>query len=99
MNQETNPPGHQPKTFWPTPQQERLLRAALWQGDKALRAWEAWQAQIDWEHLLTQAQERLLILPLRETFTYLHGVFAAPIPPPVLHKLHSKSASRLDSGT
>lgn len=72
MNPETNPPGHQPKTFWPTPQQERLLRAALWQGDKALRAWEAWQAQIDWDDHLDEGSYRLL--PLLFHNLHQHGV-------------------------
>lgn len=36
---------------WPTPQQELMLKAALWQGAPALAAWEEWQATTDFEQL------------------------------------------------
>ena len=67
-----NPSGHQAKTFWPTPQQKLLLRAALWQGEKALQAWEAWQAQIDWNAYLDEGSYRLL--PLLFHNLHQHGV-------------------------
>jgi len=52
--------------------------------------------EIDWDRLVRQAHERPLILPLRETLTYLHKVFDAPILSAVLYKLHSKSTSRME---
>lgn len=36
---------------WPTPQQELLLRAALWQNAAGLDAWRQWKNQIDIERL------------------------------------------------
>lgn len=35
----------------PSPQQELLLQAALWQGDAARTAWDEWIAQVDIQHL------------------------------------------------
>ena len=36
---------------WPTPQQEWLLRAALLPGDDAVRFWEVWKSQVDFNNL------------------------------------------------
>ncbi len=49
---------------------------------------------IDWELLVRQAQDRLLVLPLRSTITYLARAFDAPIPDAVLAHLRSGAASR-----
>ena len=71
---------HQPKTFWPTPQQELLLRAALWQGEKALQAWEAWQKQIDWNDHLDEGSYRLLPL-------LFHNLHQQGVQHPIMQKL------------
>lgn len=62
----------------------------------AMMVLKAPPSAIDWQRLLTHAQERLLVLPLREALTYLHDVFAAPIPVSIVHKLCSKSTSRME---
>jgi hypothetical protein len=74
-----------------------LLGAAsiTWISD-AMMILRASSSAINWQRLVTHAQERLLVLPLREALTYLHDVFAAPIPAPIMHKLYSKSASRME---
>jgi len=46
-------------------------------------------SEIDWGHLLAQAQERHIVLPLKDTLTYLHNLLNAPIPEIVLRKLSS----------
>ena len=48
---------------------------------------------IDWDRLLRQAQDRLLVLPLRSTISYLTQVFEAPIPDAVLARLRSDAVS------
>ena len=55
---------HSPvQSCWPTPRQQLLLQATLWQGEKARRAWDAWRAQIDIENL-DEGSTRLLPLLL-----------------------------------
>lgn len=62
----------------------------------ALTILQAAPSVIHWQLLLTLARERLLVLPLREALTYLHGVFAAPIPIPVLRTLQSNATARME---
>ena len=50
--------------FWPTPQQELLLRAALSDGDESLPAWRAWRSDAD-PQLLDAGSARLLPLVYR----------------------------------
>jgi hypothetical protein len=86
---------------------DQLLQVCIDSGPSSGEASIAWIADammilkasslaIDWPRLLTQAQERLLVLPLREALAYLYDVFAAPIPAAIVHKLCSKSASRME---
>ncbi len=42
---------------------------------------------IDWQRFLLNVQKFHLILPMRETLTYLHEEFNAPIPEKVLHTI------------
>lgn len=51
------------QSCWPTPQQQLLLQATLWQGERALAAWEQWRSLIDIEHL-DEGSTRLLPLLL-----------------------------------
>jgi hypothetical protein len=44
-------------------------------------------SEIDWDHLLAQAQERYIVLPLKDTLAYLHNLLNASIPERVLRKL------------
>lgn len=46
----------------PTPQQELLLRAALWQGDAARVAWEQWRAEVRLPQLDVGSQRLLPLL-------------------------------------
>jgi len=46
-------------------------------------------SEIDWDRLLAQVQERHIVLPLKDTLTYLHNLLNAPIPERVLRKLSS----------
>jgi len=39
------------QTFWPTAQQELLLRASLLKGKQATDAWEEWISTVDIDHL------------------------------------------------
>lgn len=50
-----------PETFWPTPHEEQLLKAALLNGPQAVTAWNAWYAEADIDHL-EPASFRLLPL-------------------------------------
>jgi hypothetical protein len=53
---------------WPTPHDELLLKATLWQGEEALLAWQAWRADCDLD-IVTAGPQRLLPLLRRN----LHG--------------------------
>lgn len=68
------------KSFRPTPQQELLLRASLFEEQEALQAWEAWKAQINWNDYLDAGSFRLL--PLLFHNLQQHGV-----QDPLMHKL------------
>jgi hypothetical protein len=51
---------------WPTPEQELLLRAALWPGDEAIAAWSEWASRVDFlGDYLDEASFRLLPLVYR----------------------------------
>lgn len=50
--------------------------------------------EIDWNRLITQTQERFLVLPLKDTLTYLRNVLDASIPPAVLQGIQSIPASK-----
>jgi len=47
--------------FWPTMKEEMLLKAALLEGEQAIRAWQKWRANLDTDRLDTAS---LQILPL-----------------------------------
>ena len=48
---------------WPTPQQELLLKATLLRGQAALRAWQAWKSNVDFDSdYLDQGTRRLFPL-------------------------------------
>jgi hypothetical protein len=55
-----------------TPNQELLLKAALFSGKDALDAWRKWHDKINWEEHLDQGSFRLL--PLLYTNLHKHGV-------------------------
>jgi len=40
-----------PRSFWPTQEQELLLKAALLRGPRAMEAWRAWRSHIDVDQL------------------------------------------------
>jgi len=45
------------------PEQQLLLGACLWRGDKAVGAWRAWQEKVDWNaHLDTESYDLLPLL-------------------------------------
>lgn len=54
------------------------------------------QHEIDWNRLLVQVQRRSLILPLRETLTYLRDVFSAPIPAAILSGIQNIPVSKME---
>ncbi|MBI4553230.1 MAG: nucleotidyltransferase family protein [Candidatus Latescibacteria bacterium] len=47
---------------WPTPQQELLVKAVLWQGRDAVVAWEAWHDGLDLDHLDAGSYQLLPLL-------------------------------------
>jgi len=49
---------------------------------------------IDWDRLLRQAHDRLLVLPVRATITYLRHAFDAPVPDDFLRRVQSEATSR-----
>jgi hypothetical protein len=51
---------------------------------------------IDWNRLLVQARNRLLVLPLRESLTYLRDKHSATIPSFVIDDLNSLGTSEFD---
>jgi hypothetical protein len=55
---------HFHKSLWPTQEQALLLTAALEQGPKSLRAWDAWSAGVDFDGL-DAASQRLIPLLYR----------------------------------
>lgn len=52
------------------------------------------KSEINWDRLIGQAEERGFILPLRDVLEYLADVLHAPIPPAVLRRLQTISASK-----
>ena len=72
------------------------LRAAPsfpWVAD-AMKLLTAVQAEMDWDRLITQAQKRRLILPLRDTLDYVQDVLDAPIPPAVLQRIQASPTTK-----
>ena len=61
-----------PHRIFATPTQERLLKAALMQGDEAIAAWEQWRSEVNWEAEIDQGCFRLL--PLLYTNLKYQGV-------------------------
>ena len=57
--------------FWPTKQQELLLRAALLKGEDALRAWHDWKSSLDIKHIDSGSYR---LLPLLYRNLQAHGV-------------------------
>ena len=53
-------------------------------------------SEIDWDRLLRVTSERRLVLPLRETFTYLVNLLDASIPPEVIQKLEGMEVSKTE---
>jgi hypothetical protein len=48
--------------FWPTPEQELLLKASLLKGDDAVAAWRSWAATVDFDSLDAGSQRLLPLL-------------------------------------
>ena len=65
--------------YWPTREQELLLRAALLQGPDAINAWHEWKASVELEQL---DQGSLRLLPLLYQNLRTHGVEE-----PIMNKL------------
>jgi hypothetical protein len=65
--------------FWPTEDQELLLRATLLAGDEAVRAWERWKLRVDVD-ALDQGSYRMLPLLYR-------NLLALGIDDPIMKKL------------
>ena len=73
----------------------RSLSSICWVAD-AIMVLRRSSPAIDWQRLLMQTQERLLVLPFGAAMTYLHDVFGAPIPSAALQTLHDRSAARME---
>lgn len=54
------------------------------------------QSELDWDRLITQAPKCRLILPLRDTLSYLRDVFDAPIPLAVSQSLQNMPTSKIE---
>lgn len=54
------------------------------------------ETTIDWARLINQAQQRRLILPVRDALKYLHSSFSAPIPQEVLQRLQQSPVAKLE---
>ncbi len=54
------------------------------------------QSELDWGRLITQAQKRRLILPLRDALSYLRDVLDAPIPSEILQSLQNMPTSKTE---
>jgi hypothetical protein len=54
------------------------------------------RAQVDWDRLVDQARERLLVVPVREALGYLRQLLDAPVPPEVLRALRAIPVSRAE---
>ena len=52
--------------------------------------------EIDWNRLLKQAENRELLLPVRNGLFYLHELMNAPIPPAVLEEIRKKEISSFE---
>ncbi|MCE5195437.1 MAG: nucleotidyltransferase family protein [Nitrospiraceae bacterium] len=48
--------------FWPTPEQELLLKASLLKGENAIKAWHEWAASVDFDTLDAGSQRLLPML-------------------------------------
>ena len=55
-------------------------------------------ASVDWQRLLAQCQKRLLVLPMRDTLSFLASTLEAPVPDYVLERLREANSDeeRLD---
>lgn len=67
----------------------------IWIAD-AMTILNSSQTEIDWDRLLTQAQKRRLIVPLRHALSYLRGLLAAPIPLALLQGMQQLPVSRFE---
>jgi hypothetical protein len=54
------------------------------------------EVKIEWERLVSEAQDRRLTLPLRDTLTYLQHMFDAPVPSAVLQRLRNTPTSKAE---
>jgi hypothetical protein len=54
-------------------------------------------AKIEWDRLLIHAEQRRLVLPLRDTLNYLRHQMDAPIPPSILQHLQELPVSMAES--
>ena len=54
------------------------------------------RAQVDWDRLVDQARERLLVVPVREALGYLRQLLDAPVPAEVLRALDAVPVSRAE---
>ena len=54
------------------------------------------QSELDWDRLITQAEQRRLILPLGDALNYLRDVFDAPIPLAIPQSLQNMPTSQIE---
>jgi len=66
-----------------------------WVAD-AMMTMKTSQSELDWDRLITQAQKRRLILPLRHTLNYLRDALDAPIPPAILQNMRDMPVSKVE---
>jgi len=66
-----------------------------WAAD-AMQVLTAPDIKLDWDHLMAQADTHGLVLPMRDTLTYLKGLLNAPIPDHVLKHFSKKHVSFID---
>ena len=76
-------------------QSSPVVGSIAWVAD-AMMVLRSSASTIDWQRLLIQAQDRLLVVPLRDSLEYLHASFAAPIPAAALDKLRDRAISRME---
>jgi hypothetical protein len=71
------------------------VRAPRWVAD-AMAILRTPQAEIDWDRLAAQAEQRRLILPLGDALRYLQDLVEAPIPASAIQALQRMRTSRVE---
>jgi hypothetical protein len=76
-----------------------LVSPLRWIAD-AMMIMNTSRSEIDWDRLITQAQKRYYILPLKDTMNYLRDLLNAPIPLSILESIKniriSKKVERIE---